>query len=308
MAKNIQKNAVVAVNDAGAGEILAAYIKADKKSTNFFPYVAGPAGRIFKREDIKAEKAPEDAAAIKDVLEKHLDTDFVLTGTGWMTNVESFFVSEAKKLGLKTVVYLDHWVNYRERFGYPSRNWKNNLPDEIWAGDKKALLLAKKFFGVPVKFVPNQYFLSVKKECCALEKNLVSRGKNLLYICEPVRDKRLYTEFSLLRKIFEYLVKVKFNGKVILRQHPSEEDKYREIINSFKGRLDIAVSRGRTLANDLAEAKTVIGMESMALVLGVICGKKVVSIMPDKKRKCSLLFPKIKKIKDIKKLSRALFA
>jgi len=64
------------------------------------------------------------------------------------------------------VSFIDHWVNYRERFGYPLKNWKNNLPDEIWAGDKYAFLIAKKLFNkiLPIKLVKNPYFKEIKNK------------------------------------------------------------------------------------------------------------------------------------------------
>ena len=42
------------------------------------------------------------------------------------------------------MVYLDHWMNYRERFGYPSQGWQKNVPAELWVGDSHALTLVKK--------------------------------------------------------------------------------------------------------------------------------------------------------------------
>ena len=41
-------------------------------------------------------------------------------------------ILKSEKQGKKVISFLDHWVNYQERF---TRNNNKYLPDEIWVGE-----------------------------------------------------------------------------------------------------------------------------------------------------------------------------
>ena len=68
-------------------------------------------------------------------------SDLVLCSTGTSSDYEKRAMYLAKKHKKKTIAYIDHWVQYRERFLI---NNKIIRPDEIWVSDTYALLLAKK--------------------------------------------------------------------------------------------------------------------------------------------------------------------
>jgi hypothetical protein len=48
---------------------------------------------------------------------------------------------------------------------------------------------------------------------------------------------------------------------------------------------------------DIAESDLVVGMESMALVVSMLCGKPTVSFLPDETMRCPLPFEEITKVK-----------
>lgn len=290
------KKIIVVANDAGGGEILAAYIKTNP-SLDFIPYAAGPAARIFEREGIDYKPAAVETA--KQNLFQHQDVDLVLTGTGWMTPIERLFIIEAKKLGLKTAAFLDHWVNYRERFCYPEPGWQHNLPDEIWVGDAAAEKLAKNYFsGKTIRFIPNPYFTSFARR---YQKLLESgeEGKGLLFIGEPTS----YVQI-VLEQLLDYLVDKQFTNPVILRPHPAEgPDRYDDILDKYSGKLRVSISNNRNIIDEFLISRVVVGMESAALVLALFCAKPTLSFISDPKTFCPLPFADLIKIKTPEELT-----
>ncbi|MBU1019256.1 MAG: polysialyltransferase family glycosyltransferase [Patescibacteria group bacterium] len=283
---------LVVSHDAGGANILASYVKKHEKEYGFICYVEGPAKEIFRKNKIKYKLA-ESKAVSKE------NPDVVLTGTSGSSMVELDFINAAKKEGIKTVSYLDHWVNHKQRFRFPEKGWEENLPDEIWAGDKYCYEDAKELFpNQTVKFVKNPYFEEIKRKYKALKKG----SKNtVLFISEPVNignkdNFSSVTEYDVLDSCLAYLKK----RKIIVRLHPSEpKTKYEKILSKYPEK-NILKSHQK-LEEDFARSSLVIGMESTALVLAHICGKKVIC-MPPKRSKKFLLPYKIKKLKNLKNL------
>jgi len=181
-----RKNKILVVShDAGGSEVISAYVKAEKKKFDFICYVAGPAKKIFQRKKIKKivllpNNLPQ--STIRKILKKNSNVEALLLDTSWESSLEIKFLKEAKKSGIRTIAFLDHWINYRERFGYPYKAWKKNLPDEIWVGDKYAFNLAKKKFpGIKISLVPNPYFKEIRREYKQI-KNTVSVKLGLFYL------------------------------------------------------------------------------------------------------------------------------
>ena len=68
----------------------------------------------------------------------------MLTGTSIKSKFELNIILKAKKKNLLTKSFLDHWVNYRERF---IRNGKiKTLPHHIITGDKDSKKNCKEGF------------------------------------------------------------------------------------------------------------------------------------------------------------------
>lgn len=272
---------LVVAHDAGGAEIVAAYVKKYENRKEFHVYVAGPAARIFYREHIPFKRAPTNKEAIARIVGACLDVQFVLLGTGWMTKIESDALAAAKQLGLKTLVYLESWVNYRERFGYPEIGWKNRLPDEIWLGDKYALVMAKKYFPkTHLRFVPNQYFANIVKRYRALKSRSVHHSKEILFLSDahPVVEKVLDDLLACLPPRKEiYRLRIRF--------HPADDRKrFDAIIKRYHKLVNIEKSHEKDIVRDLLDARTVIGTETVAMVASVLVGIKTISIQSSGKR------------------------
>lgn len=307
----IKKDKILVIcHDAGGSEILSSYLIKDKGKSEYHVLAAGPGTGIFSRKKLtKLFVSPESA----DRLVESKKIDLVMTATSWASGLELDFIKKAKINGLRSVAFLDHWTNYRERFGYPRGDWKNNLPDEIWTGDDYAFGLARRYFrGLTVKKIENPYFEDIKKQYALLDKKNLKNPDGILFICEPLsvaansfgdKSKKGFSEFEVLHDVLARLSEKAINRQVIIRPHPSEQPaKYDGVIAGFRGRLKISLSRNRNILSDMIRCSHVVGYESMGLVVGVLCQKEIISYAPARNR-CVLPFKQIYKISNIKKLT-----
>lgn len=308
-----KKNILVVCHDAGAAEIISAYVKKNAARYNFYCLVLGPAKKIFGKKGL-ARFIISKASGLKRLRQKGA-VDALLCGTSWVSGTAREAVSKAKKEGIKSVVYLDHWTNYRERFGYPKKNWRQNLPDEIWAGDASAAALARRYFKPTIcKLAPNEYFREIKIQYRAARKKIGKKGNDVLFMSEPMMlaHKTFYEpgytfdEMAVLKKVLDTLAEKKVENSIVIGYHPAEKkDKYRALLARYKNKLRFRRQSGNRL-EDLARAKLVIGRRSMALAIAALCGKKTISFIPDPKMSFPLPFKRIIRVRNIKQLKKAL--
>jgi hypothetical protein len=271
-------------HDAGGAEILASYAKQNHRSWLFS--LAGPAEKVFAGKMGKVESLP-----FEDAIEK---ADEVLCGTSWQSDLEWQAIALSRKMGKRSVAFLDHWVNYQERF---VRADVQHLPDEIWVGDVHAEALASaEFPGIPIRLVPNPHFVDIRNQVANLKvaskkpahSNL--QDCKVLFVCENISehaqmqhgDPRFwgYTEFDAIEYFFANIKALQtLIATVTIRPHPSDPaGKYDHVIDKH---LELAhLSSGQPLLADIAAADVVVGCESMAMVIAVQCGRRVVSCIP----------------------------
>jgi len=274
---------LVASHDAGGAEVLSAYIKKNQEKYDFVIFVSGPAEQIFRRKNINFHVVSIDLNDIYLLCGKYRSVQYLLASTGW-SQFEALFLSCARKLKIKTIAYLDHWVNYKERFGYPNLDWHNNVPDEIWVGDQYALTIARQNFpGYPIKLEPNCYFDEVHK---AYKEIAISRNdQSILILAQPISEvQKKFTnnvticEFTILSQLLNFFVCHAKDDQLILRLHPSENrEKYVRIIENYRHKIKISTNN---LLEDIASSKIVIGINTMALITASICEKKAINFLP----------------------------
>lgn len=273
--------------DAGGAEILSSWLNQNPQQYRLA--LEGPAVDIFKRKLGRIE-----IYSLKEVIES---CDSVLCGTSWQSILEKQAIMQAKINGKRVVAFLDHWSNYRERFQFGSIS---NLPDEIWVGDTDAELIARKFFpSTMVNLVPNPYFKDVELE---LKNSLRAFNphskKTILYVCEPIKEHALlaygnerywgYTEDDALHYFFENInaLGIEIN-EIKIRPHPSEnKNKYDWIFK--ESTLVTEINSSKSLIQQIAEADIVVGCGSMAMVIGLLAKKRVISTIPPGGAACKL--------------------
>ncbi len=279
---------LVFANDAGGAEVVAAYVKKKLKPDEFRAFVGGPAIKVFRRMKIPAQSIPDNRKAIADIIAKHKH-EAVLTlsaAPGWMSHREWHGLLESKKSGIKTALYFDSWQNYRECLGYPKAGWKKNIPDEIWVGDKYAHEMAGKYFS-KVRYVPNQYYKNVTERYRSVKKTKVASG-TALFVSSPLagveETLRLFLSVAISHKVID---------RLIIRFHPSDDrKKFDAIIRPYRSHIRIEKSTHKDVVDDLSRSKIIFGVETVAMVLAVLCGIRTLCFVA-KGHKPTIPFKKI---------------
>jgi len=279
----------IVAHDAGGAEILASYVA--QNNIRYKLVLEGPAVNVFKRrfETVEICTLEEAISAC----------DWCLCGTGWQSDLECRAIEQAHNEQKHVVAFLDHWINYRQRF---ERNGIQHLPDELWVGDDDAERLAREHFpGIPVRLVPNPYFIELKKEIAdfQISKGLASGGgKKVLLVSENISDHaRLrhgderywgYTEFDAIEYFLDNISVIHDSiDRVVIRPHPSDiSGKYDWLVDQYAG--IVKLSDGKLLIEEIVDSDVVVGCESMALVIGLLAHKKVVSCIPPSGPICRL--------------------
>ena len=298
MNKREQKPAILVVlHEAGGAEIVAAYLK--KRGKKFVAYIGGPAEGVFKRLCLPFKREPKNAKELAWIMRKHQDATFALLGTGGETTLEQAALKAARNAGIKTVAYIDSWKRYRERFGYP-RAWRNNLPDEIWVGDKKAREIALRYFPrTIVQLVPNQYFAAARARFRALKKVSTYAPAVLFVAGIPDSESR-----RVLRGLLSLICRQKTSRRLRLRFHPASDRKnYSLDLRHYQNKVAIDISTEPDILNDLLHARVVIGPDTMALAVAAFVGIDTICVEPSSKH-VVIPFPRMRRVATIKRFSR----
>ena len=288
----------IVCHDAGGAEVISSWIK--KNKNNYLFYLEGPAKKIFKKK-LNADTSND----LKTIIHQ---CDWLLCGTGWQNNLEKEAIKLSREKNTKSVSYLDHWVNYKERFIFDE---KLLLPNEIWVGDEEAKEIALRVFGeykLRIKLVNNEYLNDIRKSIKNLESN---KKKIALYVCEPIAEHAKnqcnnelewgYDEVMALKFFLKNTDYVDPNlEKIIIRPHPSEEINKYDWVKEVSP-LPITISNKIDILDDIKNCKYVIGCESMAMIVGLIADKVVFSSIPPGGRGCVLPHKEIKKLNQIVK-------
>lgn len=274
-------------HDAGGAEVLSSYVR--RNALDGIYVLEGPARSVFTRKlgaisPVTLDEALERASSL-------------LTGTSWQSDLEWRALGLARARGTRAVTFLDHWNSYPERF---ERAGVRHLPDEMWVGDAEAAKIAHACFGsLPIRVVPNPYLDEIRVEIEALSRGRVpSASTAILYVCEPVREHAArqhgnerywgYVEEEALQFFLDNLAVIAPNAAhVVVRPHPSElANKYAWALQ--REDISVRMSAGTALAEDIAAVDIVVGCQSMAMVVALLAGKRVISSIPPGGRPCVL--------------------
>lgn len=296
------KKIAIFSHDAGASEILLELCRANITTQEFciFCLLDSPCNTLVKAK--KLEPYTLNITDQKsDIFKKLLDFNpsLILYGTGWQNHLEYTFLEYAREYKLTSVAFLDHWSNYRERFGYPNEKWRQNLPSFIATHNKESFELAKKLNLPNVVAIKNY----AQKREFLYAKNIFEEIKEqdiLLFLSEPTSKvaQKSYGDTNFWGfdevKIFKDILDNKdlFNcEKIVIRVHPSDTPQTYKNIDT-----DVIIS-DKTLLEDIARAKIIIGIDTVALYSAYLLGKKAISYIPSNKRDCLVPLPKENKIR-----------
>jgi len=281
MSSNKKGNLLAVAYDAGGAETLSSYLKQKKQEyVSLQCLVKGPARNIFLKKGL-GKYIVNISKSRKAVISKRID--LLITATSWNSSLEIRFLKLAKDNNIPTISVLEHWVCYKERFGYPSLDWRENLPDRIWVFDCLAEKLAKKEFGGTTKISrkPNFYFKELKSEYKNISTKKDKRHFNVLFLSEPITERKIpvnqeikKSEKDVATRLIELLVSLKHTrpASLTIRRHPSEDNtKYssllRDNINNGGFRVFLSNPRNSSLIENIRRADIVVGIQSPALII-----------------------------------------
>ena len=269
----------VVINDPGGAELVTSWLKQNKLS---FQICFGKYSKNIVKEKFGITKS-------LDLKKLVLNCEWILCGTSAIPDLEWRAIKFSKKYKKKCVVFLDHWVNYAQRF---SKNDEVLLPDEIWVADNEAYKIAKKTFkNLKIRIVENPYFNEIKSRLSLLKTDKKSESLDtILYLCEPLmppsetknlaKIKYGYTEEEAIRYFFKNIDYISKNiKKIIIKPHPKENyKKYNWVKNNFD--FPIEFYKNKNLLEHIVLCDIVVGCTTMGMVIGLLAKKKVVSCIP----------------------------
>ncbi len=279
-----KKNIAIVCNDAGGANILANYIK--NLNANFKFVLSGPAVNIFKK--FFSNIVLFDHKTAINLSEKVICS----SGSGeW----EKQGLNLAREFGKFSIVSLDHWSNYRQRFIFKN---KLILPNEIWVYDKTAKKLIKKIFPeILVKLKTNIYLIDQINEIKFKINNLKIKDHNhrqILYLLQPIGKKKEFVYLDLFMKLYQTKYKNDYN-KILIKLHPSEhEDKYSHWLKKNFS-FPIIMDNKITLIDAIVKSDLIVGIDSYAMYVAIMAGKNVYQFLPSKSISKSEVFFNLQK-------------
>jgi hypothetical protein len=238
----------------------------------------------------------EDFEFVEEVPDfKKYKGDCLFTGTSHPESSNYFEVDslqQAKESGLKTISFVDHWVNFRLRFLDKYNN--PNYPDEVWVVDERAKELALEE-GIPeyklvVSGNPYHEFLKffwkpVYEGKSYLEFLGISASDFIvLFAPDPlsIRDGKEiagFTEDQALEQLLDVTGQLNIPIQVIVKCHPLQPfEIFSNILKKYGSNVHL-LSKADTLEL-LNASDVVIGFFSNILLEAEALGKKVIRYFP----------------------------
>ena len=266
-------------HDPGGANAILPLIEPFKKEHKVYVFAKGPA----------LKKLP-NAQELQDYSLKFVNPDFLITGTSANDKTEKLLWQESKKLNIKSMAILDHWLNYGIRFSKYGLN-------EIEKFDKKCDFLPS-FIIVMDEFAKQEMINDGIAQNIIYPlgnphfENLITQSKNvknvrsnfakddeflITFASEPyTEDYGKGNEKVVLEDLIE-ITKDK-NVKIVVKLHPKEDfSKYAEFQNLPNVDLDkITPPIEVIMASDL-----IVSMTSMFLIEAMILGKNILSYQPN---------------------------
>ena len=221
--------------------------------------------------------------------------DFLYFGTSYTSRIELDFVCEAKKRGIHTASFVDHYTGFDVRFGTAEARI---LPDEIHVLDEKAAALAREA-GLPerrIRITGNPYHEFLGSWRSRLTKEQVfqkleiplSDAKIILFAPDPLSnaggaEKFGTDEVAILKLFLESLGDAGRPTQLLIKAHPNQSMEYLKtgLKNVPKNvEVHLVPAEKDALLNDLIQqTDLVVGMFSSILLEAELLGKKSLGIL-----------------------------
>lgn len=214
----------------------------------------------------------------------NLELDFIFTGTSYTSKLELSFIKYAKKKGIKTFSFVDHWTAIKNRFKY---NDYYIFPDYIFLIDQRAkeIAIQEGLLEKDIVIWGNPYYEYLKNWIPSISKNqlfknlgLKENKKLVVFAPDPISNingKGIYSfdEFDAINELNKMLVSNNFDFNFILKLHPNQN---KEILNYIYNK-NIIIANSEIDSNLLIYySDIVIGFFSNFLIEANIMNKRVI--------------------------------
>ena len=257
-------------------------------------FAKGPSENLFSNFN--------DSLFFDDLYECISESEMLISGTGWQTNIEFNARKIAKFKNIPSIAVIDHWTNYKKRFIFRGIEI---YPDHLLVSDEYAKNIAKEIFpNIAITQLSNLFLESTAaklKKNFSIRKNFKLPTK-IIYFTEPIREKwgnsELIPEFQAL-KFFSEKIDLLVEKKLIaqkshieyinIKTHPSEDySKYKRFIKSLNLPGELYINKYKSLESSILNAHIAFGCETQALIVAQACGLKVISSIPPWAPQCRL--------------------
>ncbi len=300
----IPKIAVIS-HDAGGAELISSLVLYEKDNYRWSIITPNdsPAKMIFTKKSLADLFIHRVEDGDPETILTQLSPDYLFCGTG-TNKFELPYIRAAKRKSICTIAFLDHWVNYRERFGYPNKDWRSNLSDFVAVTDNHAYQIADSYKDFNLVKTKN-YYISDLISAFDCDIRRPEQKSVLLFISEAIEEQCRqrfgnprylgYTQADVLTDILENFKKIsqQFSmDRIIVRLHPFEpKNKFFNLPNRYPDiNITIENAGDRKLNDSIKDAGMVIGINSMALLIAYVMKKQVISYIPVNE-KCTLPLP-----------------
>jgi hypothetical protein len=273
------KSIGIACHDAGASEIISEICLRLNSNVTINYCLSGPAVQIFKKKSLFIKNNSKLAMI--------MNSDLILTGTGWETDLEYLALENSKKINTPCYVVLDHFQHFRSRF--MKKDGQYIFPDKIIVTNLYTLHVVKSEIPeVPVIPIPDIYIESLLKHNTFFRNNFKPKKSEILYLSDgqPYNQQSEFSQISQLIKIVNnYTQIVKFIGtefsKVSIRPHPADLNGNRAPTKLGEINFEEANGNLETLINS---SILVIGTDSLAMYAAMRLGARTLTVINDKEK------------------------
>jgi hypothetical protein len=234
---------------------------------------------------------------------RNFSPDFIFTGTSYTSKIELQYIEAARRLGISSGTFIDHWTNMGARF---TSDKVRIYPDNIYVIDKRAKDHAMAD-GIPAEILhiaENPYYSYLKtwkprisrEECfSAYAKTEIEKKKILAFLPEPLSnvggtEKYGFDEitvFSLLCDALNNLDKeMKSELALVVKPHPNQKpDTLDAVVKTLKknSSIEIIYVENMDVNSLMYYSILVIGMFSNSLIEAQCLHKPVLRILPELK-------------------------
>jgi hypothetical protein len=203
--------------------------------------------------------------------------DFIFTGTSYTSKIELRFIQAAKKCGVATYSFVDHYTSYSERF---TINGDLLYPDYICLPDERALQIARAHnYKSKLIITENYYHRFLKMWTPQFQKaffweqlKIPTAHDIIVYAPDPLTnvggtDKFGLDEFSVLRNILNVLKRMnRKNISLVIKEHPNQRRNLLEMIRIEGEGVNIVEDSLGDINSLLHYADVVVGIFSNILI------------------------------------------